>query len=213
MGKSGEVVMGTLPMTALILAGGKSRRMGCDKALLPMGESTILENLVSLVSPLFGEVLIVVHDKEKFSGLDFGGAKICTDILKDRGPLGGIYTGLFYSTHRAGCVLTCDMPGVDAALLLELFEEWKENYDLMGECCSDVFCFEEPGRPHQPFPGIYMRRSRTVMRLLLEQGERSVKKFFEMITVKTLPVKAERAMALTNMNTVEDYQRFLKEKT
>lgn len=194
-----------ISMTGVILAGGKSSRMGEDKALLKFGEKTLLENLVSLVSSLFSETLVIVNVRAKLKGLDWGEAQIHEDLLKERGPLGGVYTALAYSAHRASSVFTCDMPFIDELVIRELVGFWEEGYE--------VVCLEEPEGRYEPFPGIYSRSSRHLIRLLLDKGEYSMQRFLELATVKPLVLQKERIRILTNMNTIEDYYQVLGEKS
>lgn len=192
------------PFTAIILAGGKSSRMGQDKALLKFGEKTILEHLLALVNPLFSEALVIVNDPTKLRGLDLAGTEVREDGVKDRGPLAAIYTGLLYSRNPASCVLTCDMPLIDEEIIRKLVGFWEEDYD--------VICLEEPEGNYQPFPGIYLRSSRHLMRLLLDKGENSMRKFLESAMVKPLVLQEEKIELFTNMNYIEDYYRILREK-
>ena len=193
-----------LPMTAIILAGGKSSRMGQDKAFLKFGEKTMLEFLIGILVSVFSETLIVVDKKSKLEGLALGSAKVREDLVKDRDPLMAVYTGLVHSRTQASCVLTCDMPFIDEMTIRELVSFWKEGWDAV--------CLEDFEERLNPFPGIYTRSSRSLMRMLLDQGEYSMKRFLEIAAVKSLVVKRERIRILTNMNTIEDYYSALKEK-
>jgi len=193
-----------LSMTGIILAGGKSSRMGRDKAFLRFGDGTLLEHLVFLLESIFEETLIVVGQKDKLEGLALGKTKVYEDLIKARGPLGGIYTGLCYSKSKASCILTCDMPLVDEVILRELVNFWGED--------DDVLCLENPQGELEPFPGVYSRSSRHLIRLLLERGEAAMHRFLEVAVVKPLVLKEEKIRVLTNMNTIEDYYRVLKEK-
>lgn len=191
-------------MTAIILAGGKSSRMGQDKALLKFGEKTNVEHLVSLLEPIFSEILIIVDRRAKLGRLDLGGAEIYEDLIRDHGPLAAMYTGLFYSSFKASCVLTCDMPFIDEVIIHDLLDFWKQGFD--------VICFEDPYGNDQPFPGIYRRSSRFLIRSLLERGENSMKWFLEVADVKSIVFERERMEVLTNMNHMEDYHHALKRK-
>lgn len=193
-----------LPFTAIILAGGKSSRMGQDKALLKFGEKTILEHLLMLITPLFTETLVIVNDQTKLRGLDLAGAEVREDWVKDRGPLAAVYTGLLYSRNPASCVLTCDMPLIDEEIIREVVGFWEEGYD--------VICLEESEGNYQPFPGIYLRSARHLIRMLLDRKEDSMKGFLELSTVKPLVLEQERIQVLTNMNTIEDYYQVLRTK-
>lgn len=195
---------GKFPLTALILAGGKSSRMGQDKALLKFGEVTMLEHLAGLINPLFEETLVIVDDRAKTDRLRLGEAGVYEDWVKGQGPLAGIYTGLLYSRQNASCIFTCDMPFVDREMIRGLVGFWEEGYD--------VVCLEEsPGR-YQPFPGIYLRTSRHLMRFLLDKGENSLGRFLESASVKPLVFEREKVRLLENMNYIEDYYRVLKER-
>lgn len=191
-------------MSAVILAGGQSSRMGRDKALLPFGPGTLLEFLADAVSSIFCETLIVVNEKQKCAGLDLGGAGIYEDLFKNRGPLAGLYTGLSYAQHQASCVLTCDMPFLDEKVLREMASVWQEGYD--------VICLEDSEGIAQPFPAIYLRSCKYLISLLLERREHSMKRLFEVATVKTFTLPQETKKVLMNMNTPEDYARVRKEK-
>ncbi len=188
----------------MILAGGKSSRMGQDKALLKFGERTLLEHLVALLEPLFKETLIIVNDRQKLEGLELGRAKAYEDLLKEEGPLAAIYTGLQYSRYPASSVFTCDMPFIDEFLVRQLVGFWEEGYD--------VICIEEPEGEYQPFPGVYLRASRHLIRSLLNKGRESMKAFIEVANLKPLVLQETKIRVLTNMNTIEDYYRVLKEK-
>ncbi len=191
-------------MTAVILAGGKSSRMGQDKALLKFGETTFLEHLATLIKPIFSETLVIVNDKEKLKDLHLTPAKVYEDLLKEKGPLAGIYTGLLYSRNKTSCVFTCDMPFVDEPLIRQLACFREEDYDAV--------CLEDPEGNYQPFPGIYARSARHRMSFLLNRGEGSMKRFLEVASVKPLVLKEERIEVLTNMNTLQDYYRVLRQK-
>ena len=193
-----------LPFTGMILAGGKSSRMGRDKALLKFGEKTFLEHLAELLGSIFEETFILVDHKEKLCELELGETKIYEDLQRNSGSLGGIYTGLCYAKTQASCVLTCDMPFVDKIILRELVNFWGED--------QDVLCLENPQGGLEPFPGIYAKSSRHLMRLLLERGERAMNRFLEFAVVKPLVLKEEKIGVLTNMNYIEDYYRVLRKK-
>ena len=191
-------------MTAMILAGGKSSRMGRDKAFLKFGGVTMVENLVSLLIPLFEETFVIAEEKEKFKSLNLGPARVCEDFIKGRGPLAGIYSGLSYSKTQASAVFTCDMPFIDSSFIEELIEFWEGDFDALA--------IEDGKGRLEPFPGIYARSSRHLMRLLLNRKEASMHRFLEVAVVKKLILRKERVRILTNMNTIEDYYAVLKEK-
>src|ERR1700732_3866632 len=76
-----------LPVTGLVLCGGKSRRMGRPKAFLPYQGTTIVEHVISTMRELFSEIFVVANEPEAYENL---GVDVVKDILPYRGPLGGI---------------------------------------------------------------------------------------------------------------------------
>ena len=193
-----------LPMTALILAGGKSSRMGCDKALLKFGEETILEDLVQVTASIFSETFIIASQNKNYQPLDLRGAVILNDFWENKGPLAGLYTGLCYSTHQVCCVLTCDMPLVNDALLRGLTAFWQEGYDAV--------CPEDSEGRLQPFPGIYSRSSRHFIRLLLDRGETTMRRLFDVLVIRPFVLGKKESEILANMNTPEDYEQVLEKR-
>ncbi len=193
-----------VPMTAIILAGGKSSRMGCDKALLGFGEETILESLAQLTASIFSETFIITSQSKNYRQLDLKGAVIFNDFLENKGPLAGLYTGLAYSTHQVSCVLTCDMPLVHASLLRKLVSFWQEGFDAV--------CPEDSEGRSQPFPGIYCRSSRHFIRLLLDRGETAMRRLFDILVIRPLVLDKKESEVLVNMNTPKDYEQVSKKK-
>ena len=101
-------------LTGIILSGGKSTRMGENKALIPIDGVPIIERIHRLFQELFEEVIIVSNEKHLYKRLS---ARIVADLLPDKGALGGLYTGLFFSSfHHAFCV-ACDMPFLNGKLI------------------------------------------------------------------------------------------------
>ena len=94
-------------MTGIILAGGKNTRMGVNKAFLEINGTRMIDKTIDIYSRLFSEILIITNDPLPY--LEFTRAAIVTDIYKGKGPLGGIYTGLFYSKNPYVFVSACDI--------------------------------------------------------------------------------------------------------
>ena len=77
--------------SAIILAGGKSTRMGFDKQLLKIDRRRLMDSIINKLKKEFDEIIIVTNRPELYIGLSH---KITVDIIKDKGPLGGIHAGL-----------------------------------------------------------------------------------------------------------------------
>ena len=94
-------------VTGVLLAGGKSRRMGEDKRYLVVGEQTLLERGLDLLRSIFQEVLVVIAQDSPPLDVD---ARVVRDLVPDCGSLGGLYTGLTQATTLYIFVVACDMP-------------------------------------------------------------------------------------------------------
>jgi molybdopterin-guanine dinucleotide biosynthesis protein A len=190
----------TLPLTAVILAGGKSTRMGTDKALLRLGESTLLERICALVTPLFDETLIIAASAAQCASLDLVGASVLQDEpdIRGRGPLAGIYTGLRNARHETVCFLTCDMPFVDSTILRHLTAQQDTN--------ADVTCFKGESKHHEPFPGIFHRRLLESLSTRLERNELSLCRYLDQVTTRHLPIPHAAQLVFINTNTPQEFQ-------
>jgi molybdopterin-guanine dinucleotide biosynthesis protein A len=114
-------------LTLVIQAGGESRRMGQDKALLPFQGRTLIERVLGRASHLADEVLVTTNKPENYA---FLGLKLVPDVIPGRGALGGLYTALSAAAQPLVAVVACDMPFVSSELLA--FERdllLKEGFD------------------------------------------------------------------------------------
>ena len=103
-----------IEVTGVLLAGGKSRRMGEDKRYLVVGKQTLLERGLGVLSSIFQEVLVVIAQDSPPLDVD---ARVVRDLVPDCGSLGGLYTGLTLATTPYIFVVACDMPFLDQAVI------------------------------------------------------------------------------------------------
>ena len=101
-------------VTGILLAGGKSRRMGEDKRYLIVGEQTLLERGLAVLRSIFQEVLVVIAQDSPPLDVD---ARVVRDLVPDCGSLGGLYTGLTQAATPHIFVVACDMPFLDSAVI------------------------------------------------------------------------------------------------
>jgi molybdopterin-guanine dinucleotide biosynthesis protein A len=94
-------------LTGVVLAGGKSTRMGVNKAFLSFGNTTVIESIVAMMRRSFPEVLLSTNTPEEYRHL---GLSIIPDHLDHAGPLAGIHAGLSAATTEKIFVISCDMP-------------------------------------------------------------------------------------------------------
>jgi molybdenum cofactor guanylyltransferase len=116
-----------LPLTAIILCGGKSLRMGRPKAFLPYEGTTMVAHIIDTVRDIFNEIFLVTNEPQWYEDI---GVDIVKDILPYRGPLGGILSGLLVASNQHSFVLPCDMPFIDKKLIVEMLCHW-QNSDVL----------------------------------------------------------------------------------
>jgi molybdopterin-guanine dinucleotide biosynthesis protein A len=104
-------------VSGAVLAGGRSRRMGRNKAWLPFGARPLIAAVLDSLRPLFAELAVIGGDPSEYAGLD---AEVRSDLLPDKGPLGGIYTALRLSRAARAFCIGCDMPLAAPALIAHL---------------------------------------------------------------------------------------------
>ena len=189
--------------TGIVLAGGFSSRFGTNKALAKIGSDKLIEHVVARIERLFEEVIIVTNDPLDYVEL---GKTIVTDIVPHQGPLGGIYTGLFFSRHEYAFVVACDMPFINPDFVQFLVDNAHGN-DVVVPSFDNKF---------EPLHAIYGRRCLGHMKSLLERDRRQVMEIFR--RVKTLKIGEEEIRKFDpemkcffNINTVDDWERALKE--
>ncbi|MNM83975.1 Molybdenum cofactor guanylyltransferase [compost metagenome] len=109
-----------MDITAIVIAGGRSSRMGTNKALLPIGDLPVIENLVRNLDQVTNRLIVVSNDESPYRYL---GKKIVSDLYMQAGPLAGIHAGLSASRSSWNLIAACDMPFVNTAALRRLILE------------------------------------------------------------------------------------------
>ena len=104
----------TLPVTGVILAGGKSRRMGQNKALLQLGDDPLIAHVIRRMRLATDELLLITNNHAEYRHL---GLPMHSDMIPDAGALGGIYTGLMHASHDVVVCVACDSPFLQPKLL------------------------------------------------------------------------------------------------
>ena len=110
--------LNTQNITGIILAGGKSRRLGRDKALEKIGDCRIVDRVISAISSVCQEIIVVGNNIDRKDQLKLGD-DICfvTDLYSDKGSLGGLYSGLKASQTDWNFLFACDMPFISTMIL------------------------------------------------------------------------------------------------
>ncbi|WP_433944392.1 molybdenum cofactor guanylyltransferase [Paenibacillus sp. SN-8-1] len=109
-----------MDITGIVIAGGRSSRMGRNKALLPLGNLPVIENLVRNLDEVTNRLIVVSNDESPYCYL---GKEIVPDLYRQAGPLAGIHAGLSASGSSWNLITACDMPFVNTAALRRLILE------------------------------------------------------------------------------------------
>jgi FdhD protein len=185
-------------VAGVILAGGESRRMGRNKALLEVNGERMIETAYRRMAELFDEVLLVTNTPESY---DFIPCRKIADIHPGMGPLAGIHAALTNSTAERAFVTACDMPGLNPRLIRELCS-------IQGG--GDVVIPETPGGL-EPLHAVYAKSCLPKMEKMLLAGERRILSFFDLAQVRLVPRGRIAALdpdyaSFRNINTQEDYR-------
>lgn len=143
--------------TGVILAGGKSRRMGEDKRFLKVGEATLLERALTVMSQVFSEVLIVIAQDSP--PLEIGGCRVYRDLIADCGSLGGLYTGLMQATQKRIFSVACDMPFLNPDMIRWFLRRDPEADIVMAQLDTGL----------QPLHAVYGKRTLPYLQRMAEE--------------------------------------------
>ncbi|HEY6541030.1 MAG TPA: molybdenum cofactor guanylyltransferase [Ktedonobacteraceae bacterium] len=195
------------PPAGIILAGGRSQRMGTNKALLPLPgqpSKTFLSRLTSTLAPLCAEVLVVARDPAQFAGVALPATRLIFDEKPGGGPLMGLYSGLNAMQSPSALVVAVDMPFVQPALLAFLLAHYQENTLLVPVV---------EGVP-QVLLAIYPRSILPLIESLLQQGKRAPRALLEVAPVRYIEEVQLREVdpqlrSFVGFNTPEDLQAMI----
>lgn len=173
-----------------ILAGGQSKRMGRDKGLLPIGHETFVGRIRAQALSVLREVYVISGNP----AYDIY-TPCVTDLIPDRGPLGGLFTALHQHPNKHILLLSCDMPLIDAALLHEFLKHGQ----------TGQLCLVRSGDRVHPFPGLYPPQTLPIAERMLNEKQLKImalQQFIEPVLVDLHPLERQ----LKNINTPEQYQ-------
>ena len=162
--------------TGIILSGGKSIRMGENKAFIDIEGVPIINRIHNLFKELFQETIIVTNQKELFSNFE---SNIYTDLLPNKGALGGLYTGIFYSTFNYSFCVACDMPFIKKSLVQYLLNHVLDD-DVIVPRTKDGL---------QPLHAIYSKNCLEPIKKVIEQGKYKILDFYDLVKVKIIKEK------------------------
>ena len=183
-------------ITGIILSGGKSIRMGENKAFIEIEGVPIISRIHTLFKSLFNEIIIVTNQKEPFLSYD---ASIYSDLLPNRGVLGGLYTGLFFSSFLYSFCVACDMPFLKEPVIEYLIRNI-DSFDVIVPKAEDGL---------QPLHAIYSKTCLEPIREIIKKGKYKIIDFYPMAKLKIVEEHEfrsldPRAESFINVNTPEE---------
>ena len=190
-----------IELSIVLQAGGRSSRMGQDKALLPFMGTTMLDYILEQVKGLGEETLIITNQPQNYGDFAY---PLFSDVISNVGALGGLYSAIYHAQHEYVLVLGCDMPFINRGFL-----------DYMLELALDfdvVIPRMEPNGFAEPFRAIYKQSCLEPVKVAIDSGQRRVISFFDAVNVRYIEGdEIERFdpeyRSFFNVNTPEDFAR------
>ncbi len=182
-------------MNGIILAGGRSSRIGTDKAFIKFAGVPIIERTLSLFKSLFVKCLIVTNKPDNYSYLN---CPLVSDHYNNIGPLGGLHAGLFASDSHLNFVAACDMPLIDRELIKYL--AGFTNYDAVVPVVN--------GFP-EPLLAVYSKKCLAAIEEMIKNRAYKISALYGRVATKFIEEKALREIdpglnSFSNINTVNE---------
>lgn len=196
-----------MQLGAVVLCGGRSSRMGRDKATLPFGPEVMLQRVVRLLSEIVNRdaIVVVAAAGQQLPDLPRG-IMIAVDGRPDRGPLEGLAAGLLAVTGKADAVYatSCDVPLLVPSFVKQMFAELG-NHDI---------AVPRDGEHHHPLAAVYHTRVLPCVQRLLDENRLRPRFLFDEVRTREVPVEELRVSdpqltTLMNLNHPEDYRAAL----
>lgn len=185
-------------MTGLIIAGGKSRRLGIDKRFLDIGGRTCIQRVLDAYQGIFDEILITADAVEPFQSL---GVRVVVDLIPDKATLGGLYTGLHYAAGERVFAAAADMPWINPAAIRLVLDQ---------AASGDIVIPNVEGKL-QSMHAVYSKACLPFLRTLVEAGTLKVQDLCNCpeLRVHRIPQSAFTAVdpelrSFFNINTPDD---------
>ncbi|HTM41277.1 MAG TPA: molybdenum cofactor guanylyltransferase [Terriglobales bacterium] len=186
-------------LTAFVLAGGKSSRMGADKAMLEVAGQTLLQRTLELARAVAEDVRIV-GVREKFGEF----APVVEDKYPDRGPLGGIHAALASTGSDFNLILAVDLPFLEKRFLQQLVTE--------ALASGAVVTVPRAGGGLQPLCAVYRREFAALAEQALAAGRNKIDTLYARTTLRIIEEDELARFAFSpamfdNLNTQEEWER------
>ena len=189
------------PLSAIVLVGGKSSRMGRPKALLPFNGEPLIVHTVGILKRLFTDIVAVAAPEQELPILP---VTVVRDEVAYQGPVGGIYYGLQAARMEVCFVTSCDAPFLNLELIAYLVSQIVDH-DVVVPYWQDRL---------QPLHAVYRRSVAPLLRVQLERGELRPISLYQKVRTRQVGVEElcrfdPEGLSFRNLNSPEDYQSAL----
>lgn len=182
-------------ITGIILAGGKSSRMGTEKGLVKVKGKRLIDHAFDTISKVSNQTIIISNQKY-YNGM---GVYVFSDVYKGKGPAGGIHTGLSHSSTKWNVIVACDMPNLSFEVLLYLLSHLDDDYDAI----VPIFHNNK-----QPLCALYNRSCLGKLEHFILKGELKMMDILSEIKIKVINITEDLEIyspyLFGNVNTIED---------
>jgi len=190
-----------LAASAVVLAGGKSSRLGADKSFLLLDGQPLIARTVQRLSVLSDDLIIVTNTLERFKPLGLA-ARLVADERPGEGSLMGIYSGLKAARHPYALVVACDMPFLNPPLLRYMLS-MAPGYDVVIPRLADML---------EPLHAVYGRTCLPWIARLLDEGRRKIIAFLPYAKVRYVEESEigrfdPLHLSFVNINTPQDWEQ------
>jgi len=159
-----------MDVTGVILAGGKSRRYGKNKALVKINGITLIEKTAGVMRSIFQQIIIITNTPDRYAYLKL---PMYEDLIKDLGPLGGIHTALSAISSDQGFIVACDMPSLNRGLIRYMLDK-RNGFDIVLPRVSDKV---------EPLHAFYSKRCLPAINKLIDSKIYQVNRFFPDVSI------------------------------
>ena len=185
-------------ITAIVLAGGKSERMGVDKGLLNLDGKPFIKHICDALQPIVGSNILIISGNKEYD--TFGYTRV-EDIIENKGPVGGLYSALKASKTKVNLVLSVDVPMVSTELLKWLVANHEE---------TDMVTQTSVGGRTNPLVAVYDRSMRVVFGEHIAGKQLKLQTVIEDVKHQTVVVPEKWNDQVQNINTQEEYQNLIR---
>ncbi|GAB4256097.1 MAG: molybdenum cofactor guanylyltransferase [Vicingaceae bacterium] len=178
-----------MAIAAFILAGGKSSRMGTDKGLLEYKNKPMIAHVIDAVEPITKDISIITgnNDYKKFN------KPLISDIIPEKGPMGGVYTALKRCPGSHALILTCDTPLINTHLINILLEDYK-SFE------ATYFSF---GYKNYPLTAVYKKEVNNIFFNFISSNNLKMNNILQVLTSNRIYLNNTEGKLLANINTPE----------